>query len=79
MTTTGHRPRELRNQAKQHADAARNRMDVRRRQQDDGLTGWLNKRAGDWELSGPDEATMQRQKYVWNFLVDYWFRMERRS
>jgi 1-acyl-sn-glycerol-3-phosphate acyltransferase len=51
-------------------------MDARRRQHDEGLAGWLNKRAGDWELSGPAEATMQRQKYLWNFLVDYWFRME---
>jgi len=51
-------------------------MDARRRQHDHGLTGWLNKRVGDWELSGTDEATMQRQKYLWNFLVDYWFRME---
>ena len=75
-STIDTRPREVRKQAQQHADAARNRMDARRREQDDGLTGWLNKRAGDWELSGPDEATMQRQKYVWNFLVDYWFRME---
>ena len=51
-------------------------MDTLRSQRDDGLIGWLNKRAGDWELSGPDEATMQHQKYFWNFLVDYWFRME---
>ncbi len=51
-------------------------MDARRRQDGDGLTGWLNERAGDWELSGADEATMQRQKYFWNFLVDHWFRME---
>ena len=51
-------------------------MYARRRQDGDGLTGWLNKRAGDWELSGADEATMQRQKYFWNFLVDHWFRME---
>ncbi|MEN3321567.1 MAG: hypothetical protein V7643_4969 [Mycobacterium sp.] len=51
-------------------------MDTLRRQRDEGLVGWLNERAGDWEVSGPDEATMQRQKYLWNFLVDYWFRME---
>ena len=51
-------------------------MDTLRRQRDDGLIGWLNERAGDWELGGPDEATMQRQKYFWNFLVDLWFRME---
>src|ERR1700752_2274268 len=75
-SSTDHRPREVRKQAQQHADEARNRMDARRRQQDDGLTGWLNKRAGEWELGGPDETTMQRQKYVWNFLVDHWFRME---
>jgi 1-acyl-sn-glycerol-3-phosphate acyltransferase len=63
-------------QAREQADEARNRMDMVRRQHDEGLVGWLNQRAGDWELSGPDEATMQRQKYFWNFLVDYWFRME---
>jgi hypothetical protein len=74
--STDHRPPEVRKQARQHADEARSRMDARRRQQDDGLTGWLNKRAGDWELSPADEPTMQRQKYVWNFLVDHWFRME---
>jgi 1-acyl-sn-glycerol-3-phosphate acyltransferase len=51
-------------------------MDERRRQDDEGLTGWLNKRAGEWDLSGPDEDTMQRQKYLWNTLVDHWFRME---
>jgi 1-acyl-sn-glycerol-3-phosphate acyltransferase len=70
------RPRSVREQAKRHAHEVRTHMEERREQQDDGLTGWLNKRAGDWELSGPDEATMQRQKYFWNFLVDHWFRME---
>jgi 1-acyl-sn-glycerol-3-phosphate acyltransferase len=76
MTSTDHRPREVRLQAQQHADQAREAMDARRDDQDGGLTGWLNKRAGDWELSPADEPTMQRQKYVWNFLVDHWFRME---
>ena len=57
-STVDTRPREVRKQAQQHADEARNRMDARRRQQDDGLTGWLNKRAGDWELSPADEPTM---------------------
>jgi 1-acyl-sn-glycerol-3-phosphate acyltransferase len=75
-TNTDHRSDDVKNQAQQHADEARTSMDARRRQHDEGLAGWLNKRAGDWELSGPDEATMQRQKYLWNFLVDYWFRME---
>jgi 1-acyl-sn-glycerol-3-phosphate acyltransferase len=76
MTTTDGRPREIREQAHQQAEEARARMDAKRRQQADGLVGWLNERAGDWELSGQDEATMQRQKYLWNFIVDYWFRME---
>ena len=66
MTTTDTRPRQVRRQAKAQADQAREAMDARRRQHDEGLTGWLNKRAGEWDLSGQDEATMQRQKYFWN-------------
>lgn len=42
----------------------------------DGLAGWIAERASEWDLSGQDEATMQRQKFLWNALVDYWFRME---
>jgi hypothetical protein len=42
--------------------------------QDGGISGWLTERAGEWDLSEPDEQTMQRQKYVWNAMVDYWFR-----
>jgi 1-acyl-sn-glycerol-3-phosphate acyltransferase len=76
MTTTDQRPPEVRRQAREQADEASSRMDKLRRQRDDGLVGWLNERAGDWKLGGPDEATMQRQKYFWNFLVDYRFRME---
>ncbi len=51
-------------------------MDERRSRQDGGISGWLAKRAGQWDLSGQDEATLQRQKFFWNVLVDYWFRME---
>ena len=51
-------------------------MADRRGEQDGGLGGWLAERAGEWDLRGQDETTMQRQKYLWNFLVDYWFRME---
>ena len=51
-------------------------MDDRRADQGGGLSGWLAKRAGEWDLSGADEQTMQRQKYFWNTLVDHWFRME---
>lgn len=74
--TTDHRPRPVREQAQQYADEARERLKTRRGEQDGGLSGWFARRAGDWDLSGFDEQTMQRQKYLWNFLVDYWFRME---
>jgi 1-acyl-sn-glycerol-3-phosphate acyltransferase len=33
-------------------------------------------RAGQWTLDGPDENWMQAQKFLWNTLSDYWFRME---
>jgi hypothetical protein len=39
-------------------------MDTLRRQRDEGLIGWLNERAGDWELDGPDEATMRLDKIL---------------
>jgi 1-acyl-sn-glycerol-3-phosphate acyltransferase len=76
MTTTDQRSPDLREQAQEYAEQAREQMERRRAKQDGGVTGWVAKRAGQWELGGPDEATMQRQKYFWNSLIDYWFRME---
>jgi 1-acyl-sn-glycerol-3-phosphate acyltransferase len=76
MDVTDHRPKELQEQAHQYADQARKQADFRRAEQDGGVSGWIADRAGEWELEGLDERTMQRQKYLWNFLVDYWFRME---
>jgi 1-acyl-sn-glycerol-3-phosphate acyltransferase len=76
MVTTDHRPTDIRKQAQKHAGEARAQMDQRRGKQDGGVSGWVAKRAGQWDLSGFDEATMQRQKFFWNTLVDYWFRME---
>jgi 1-acyl-sn-glycerol-3-phosphate acyltransferase len=76
MTTTDQRSPDLREQAQEYAKQAREQMERRRAKQDGGVTGWVAKRAGQWELGGPDEATMQRQKYFWNSLIDYWFRME---
>lgn len=76
MTDTDHRPAEVREQAQQHADQARASMQDKRDKQDRGLGGWVAKRAGKWDLSGQDETTLQRQKFFWNALVDYWFRME---
>jgi 1-acyl-sn-glycerol-3-phosphate acyltransferase len=76
MTSTDSRPSQLRRQAQEQADQAREAMDARRKKQAGGLSGWVAQRAGEWDLSGQDETTMQRQKFVWNALVDYWFRME---
>jgi 1-acyl-sn-glycerol-3-phosphate acyltransferase len=76
MTHTDRRPSEVREQAHQHAEDARAAMRKRRREQDGGLSGWVAGRAGQWDLGGQDEATLQRQKFFWNVLVDYWFRME---
>jgi 1-acyl-sn-glycerol-3-phosphate acyltransferase len=76
MSETDHRSAELREQAKRSAEQARAAMEERRQQQAGGLSGWVAERAGNWELVGYDEATMQRQKFFWNVLVDYWFRME---
>ena len=51
-------------------------MEDKREEQEGGLSGWVAERAGKWDLSGFDETTLQRQKFFWNLLVDYWFRME---
>jgi 1-acyl-sn-glycerol-3-phosphate acyltransferase len=71
-----HRPPELIRQARQYAEESRERMDERRENAGDGMSGWLARRAGEWDLAGQDEKTMQRQKFLWNALIDYWFRME---
>ncbi|MEE6176465.1 lysophospholipid acyltransferase family protein [Mycobacterium sp. 050134] len=76
MSCEDHRPAEVRAQAQKHAEQARAAMAARRNGQDGGLSGWVADRAGKWDLSGFDETSLQRQKYLWNFLVDYWFRME---
>ncbi|HWF30883.1 MAG TPA: lysophospholipid acyltransferase family protein [Mycobacterium sp.] len=76
MRYTDHRPTEVREQAQQHAEQARATMEDKRTDQDGGLSGWVAERAGEWDLSGQDETTLQRQKFFWNVLIDYWFRME---
>ncbi|HTQ19703.1 lysophospholipid acyltransferase family protein [Mycobacterium sp.] len=76
MTHTDDSPMEVRDQAQQHAEDARAAMRQRRRDQDGGVSGWVAERAGQWDLGGQDETTLQRQKFFWNVLVDYWFRME---
>ena len=62
-------------QAKRHANAQRKKMDGKRADAD-GVAGWVADRAGDWDLDAWDPDFIEQQKYFWNPLVDYWFRME---
>jgi 1-acyl-sn-glycerol-3-phosphate acyltransferase len=62
-------------QAQEHAEQAKHKME-RRRADQSGVSGWVSDRASQWTLEGPDMAFMDRQKYLWNPLMDYWFRME---
>jgi 1-acyl-sn-glycerol-3-phosphate acyltransferase len=36
----------------------------------------ISERASRFSLAGPDWRLMERQKYFWNPLMDYWFRMQ---
>ena len=70
------KPRSKREQqAAQHAAAARERTQARR-EQATGPAGWIANRAGRWSLDGQNERVMQLQKFFWNPLMDYYFRME---
>ena len=62
-------------QARRHAAQAKRKVAARREQQS-GAAGWVADRASQWSLDGPDYAFVERQKYLWNSLMDYWFRME---
>jgi len=65
-----------RQQARSHARAASKKADERREQASGGVSGWVADRAGQWTLDGLDHGWMERQKYFWNPVMDYWFRME---
>ncbi len=41
-----------------------------------GASTVVSERASKWSLEGPDWDFFERQKYIWNPLMDYWFRME---
>jgi 1-acyl-sn-glycerol-3-phosphate acyltransferase len=71
------RTRERRNghQAERHAEQERWKADAKR-EKASGAAGWVADRAGQWDLEGQDYAFMEKQKYFWNPLMDYWFRME---
>jgi 1-acyl-sn-glycerol-3-phosphate acyltransferase len=62
-------------QAKRYAEQAARKAEARR-EKADGAAGWVAERAGDWHLKGQDLDFMQRQKFLWNPMLDYWFRME---
>ena len=62
-------------QRERNAAQAREKMEARR-EDADGAAGWVAERAGQWDLEGVDDTFMARQKYLWNPLMDYWFRME---
>ena len=67
--------RSRQSQAEQHAEQAKRKVEKRREAQS-GVAGWVSDRASEWSLDGPDYDFMERQKYLWNPLMDYWFRME---
>ncbi len=71
----GDRDETVRRQADEQAAAAREKMSQRRARQS-GAAGWVSDRASQWDLDAPDWDFIERQKYLWNPLMDYWFRME---
>ncbi len=61
--------------AKRHAASTKRKADAKR-EKASGAEGWVAERAGEWDLEAQDYEFMERQKYLWNPLMDYWFRME---
>src|SRR3954447_5823569 len=62
-------------QAERFAQQARKKVDARR-EKASGAAGWVADRAGDWSLDAQDLRFMELQKFLWNPLIDYWFRMD---
>jgi 1-acyl-sn-glycerol-3-phosphate acyltransferase len=62
-------------QASQYAAAARDKAEARR-ESASGAAGWIADRAGDWSLDERSPTFLERQKYLWNPLMDFYFRME---
>jgi hypothetical protein len=60
-------------QAQRHAEQAQEKM-AERREGQSGVSGWVAGRASEWSLDGPDYDFMAKQKFLWNTLMDYWFR-----
>jgi 1-acyl-sn-glycerol-3-phosphate acyltransferase len=63
-------------QRQAHAKRSREKAEERR-EQADGVAGWIADRAGDWQLDDIKQSElMELQKYIFNPLMDIWFRME---
>ncbi|MEA2282519.1 MAG: hypothetical protein QOK21_3126 [Solirubrobacteraceae bacterium] len=62
-------------QAEQFARAANEKAESRR-EAATGAARLIADRASDWSLDGRSATLMERQKYFWNPLMDYYFRME---
>jgi hypothetical protein len=63
-------------QTRERATAHARRQGAKARARQSGAAGWVADRASRWALDGPDMTFVERQKYLWNPLMDYWFRME---
>src|SRR4051812_21149722 len=82
MATTKQRAGSSRNgartrqeQAERFARQSREKLDERR-EKASGAAGWIADRAGQWDLEAQDYRFMELQKFLWNPLIDYWFRMD---
>jgi 1-acyl-sn-glycerol-3-phosphate acyltransferase len=73
---TAQRDRAIRDQRERHVREATERADARRKKASGGASGFVAERAGDWSLHDYDPDFVEMQKFLWNPLVDYWFRME---
>jgi 1-acyl-sn-glycerol-3-phosphate acyltransferase len=67
--------RTTKQQAETFARQSREKIDERR-DKASGATGWIADRAGEWDLEAQDYRFMELQKFLWNPLIDYWFRMD---
>jgi 1-acyl-sn-glycerol-3-phosphate acyltransferase len=65
-----------RGESRERHAAESKRKAEERRERLSGATGWVASRAGEWSVEARDWSVMDRQKYFWNPLMDYWFRME---
>ena len=73
--TSNNRKPTQQQQADRFAKQAAKKVDERR-EAATGAAGWVAERAGKWDLDGLDPRFMDLQKFFWNPLIDYWFRMD---